>query len=301
MNLTAAVLIRTKNEAQYIETALQLVVEQTLTPLEVIVVDSGSTDETVTIVNQHPDIKLIEMSAHEFTFGRSLNIGFRATTADIVVSLSAHAFPCDRTWLEHLVKHFEHSTVAGVYGRQRPQHDAWVPVERECLDFYGPQGRVQRNPDNARDHIFSNANSAVRRQIWESLPFDEALSGCEDQAWAWNVLKRGYTIIYEPEAAVYHSHNESIPNLYQRNYREALAKKMLYQRNVGIMNALRTWYRSMVKDSQFIIKHSKDYRWLLWVPIYRFSCAYGQWCSDFSTEQPPTTAICSKATGEQNR
>jgi hypothetical protein len=44
----------------------------------------------------------IQIQPEEFTFGRSLNIGFKATEGEIVVPLSAHAFPCNQYWLQIL-------------------------------------------------------------------------------------------------------------------------------------------------------------------------------------------------------
>ena len=96
MNPITSILIRTKNEAKDIAKTLDLVVDQSLPPDEITVVDSGSTDGTIELVQQHPYVRLLTMRPEDFTFGRSLNLGFAATQADIVIALSAHAFPCDR-------------------------------------------------------------------------------------------------------------------------------------------------------------------------------------------------------------
>ena len=55
--------------------------------------------------------------------------------------------------------------------------------------------------------IFSNAASAVRRSAWEQHPF--TLPAAEDLDWAQRVIAAGSTIVYEPAANVYHSHDES--------------------------------------------------------------------------------------------
>lgn len=275
MESTISILIRTKNEAKDLPKALELIRQQSLKSTEIIVVDSGSTDGTVEIIQQQKDIKLIEMKPEEFTFGRSLNLGCQAAKGDIIISLSAHAFPCDRDWLKHLVQHFDNPQVAGVYGKQAPQRDAWPPVQRDYLEYYGEQIRIQTNPEKFNDHAFSNANSAIRRQCWEKRFFDETLTGNEDQEWAQAMLKKGYKIVYEPKAAVYHSHNEPLFKVYQRTYREALATKQLYERKMTLRSACQTWYRSILADIHFIRDLHEKLGWLLRSPIYRLFWTFG--------------------------
>lgn len=275
MGTTVSVLIRTKNEARDISKALELIRNQSWQPIEIIVVDSGSTDRTVEIVKQHSDINLIQIAPEEFTFGRSLNIGFQAARGEVVVSLSAHAFPCDCYWLENLVKLFDDPKVAGTYGKQVPQPDAWPPVRRDYLEFYGDRLRLQTRLDKWYEHDFSNANSAIRYRCWQERPFDETLTGSEDREWARAMLGLGYQIVYKPEAAVYHSHNEPLFKVYQRTYREALATNRLYGKKMSLRVAIETWYGSVVKDAHFILKNGREWHWLARSPIYRLFWTFG--------------------------
>lgn len=281
MTPTICVLIRAKNEAKDIGKAIELVLDQTL-PAEVIVVDSGSTDGTLDIVRQYPTVRLIEMPAAEFSFGRSLNLGIAATSAEIVVALSAHAFPCDRHWLENFVRHFNNPQVAGVYGRQVPHPDAYPPVKRDCLDYYGTAPRIQTNPGCVNDREFSNANSAIRRSCWQEQPFDEKLPYSEDQVWALAMLKRNYHLCYEPEASVFHSHNETLDQVFRRCYREAVASRTLYNRQMSLKSALIGWSFAVLWDTLFILQHKQDYGWLFRSPIYRFFSIYGEYKSGFA-------------------
>jgi rhamnosyltransferase len=275
MNKTISVVIRTKNEVKYIAKALELITNQSMKPLDIIVIDSGSTDGTVEIIKQWRDVKLIQIPAAEFTFGSSLNMGFEAAKGELVASISAHAFPCNCYWLESLVKHFDNPDVAGIYGKQVPQPDAWPPVQRDYLECYYDQLLIQSNPDNSKDRTFSNANSAIRRQCWEKHKFDENLAGCEDVEWAWVMLKLGYKIIYEPSASVYHSHNEPLGKLFKRCYRESIALKELYDNEISLISTFRSCLASIKADFKFILRNKLDYRWLLRVPFYRLIAKYG--------------------------
>lgn len=274
--MKTSILIRTKNEAAAIGKTLDLIRRQTQQPDEIIVVDSGSMDETLEIVQQYPEVKLIKMPSSEFTYGRSLNLGLELATGEVIVALSAHAFPADNSWLAHLVSHFQNPGVAGVYGRQLPHLDAWPPVKRSYLSCFDDQPKVQSNSRDFQEHFFSNANSAIRRVYWQHHRFDESLPYAEDRAWAFAMLKQGYTIIYEPEAAVYHSHNEPLLKVYQRSRLEFAAYKMIYGLEKGIKSAIVEWVNAVSRDIQFLLKDSQTHRiWLLKVLAYRFFEVYG--------------------------
>jgi rhamnosyltransferase len=271
-----SVILRTKNEGIFLERTLRLLEKQYYAPRpEIIILDSGSTDNTLAIAKQHPHVRLMQIPAHQFSYGRSLNTGFRAASGEVIVALSAHAFPCDEVWLKRLLVHFDDSDVAGVYGRQLPHEDAWPFVRREYAEFYGSQLRVQADPNDIRDHYFSNAASAIRRQLWQHHKFNEELPYCEDWEWARAMLRLGYKIVYEPEAAVYHSHNESFRAIYRRCYREALARESLYAEDNRI-SWYDHWRKSVAGDIRFIRQTGQENRWVFWAVIYRFFWSLGR-------------------------
>ena len=67
-----------------------------------------------------------------------------------------------------------------------------------------------------RDMMFSNANGSFRRWLALEHPFDEGLPGAEDLAWADWIQRQGWAVYYEPDAAVSHSHGESLGRLLRR-------------------------------------------------------------------------------------
>ncbi len=211
--MSAAIVIRAKNEARDIgETLTAIYRQEGVQPIEVVVVDSGSTDGTQDIVRRFP-ARLIEIAPETFTYGRALNIGIAAATSDVVVSLSAHSLPAHERWLFNLVRNFADWRVAAVYGRQIPRPNATV------FDLFGMTlsgVTSSRRRWQEKDMMFSNANGAFRRQLCREFPFDERLLGAEDLAWAHVVQRQGYAIVYEPGAPVYHSHGESLPHLLRR-------------------------------------------------------------------------------------
>jgi rhamnosyltransferase len=209
-----SIVIRTRNEAQHLAEVLEAIARQEHPCQEVILVDSGSTDGTLQIAEAF-GARVIAIEARSFTYGYALNRGMEASRGDVVAFLSGHAVPCDESWLGHLGRPFSDERVAGCYGRQLPLPEC-RPWERLNLGrYFGAMPRVQ-----SHDPFFSNANAAVRRDLWKGIPFREDLPGGEDHAWAAAAQVAGYQIVYEPRAAVRHSHNEGLRQLYRRMARE---------------------------------------------------------------------------------
>jgi len=198
--MLVSVAIRTKNEEDWIGTCLFAVANQSLVDFEIILVDNESTDPTLKIARSF-DVKVVTIPAQGFSYGRAINLGIEAASGRYVTILSGHCIPRDNYWLGKLLANFQDPAVAGVYGRQEPMPDTNDFDKRDLWTTFGVERRVQH-----KDYFFHNANSMIRRTVWENHPFDEKLDGLEDRIWAKRVLAEGYVIVYEPFASVYHHH-----------------------------------------------------------------------------------------------
>lgn len=206
---TASVIIRAKNESRHLARTLEGVFAQDPSPHEVIVIDSGSTDDTVAVAERFPVI-VIEMDPRQWNYSRALNWGAKRATGDVLVCLSAHCEPVGPHWLAALVRHFDDPAVAGVWGPSlRPDRDEFTGGEalRQLPGTYTVHNRTWG---------LSNGNSAVRRAFWDEVPFDEAIPATEDKAWGLAMLDRGRSIVHDPEAAVWHEVH-TVANDYRRN------------------------------------------------------------------------------------
>jgi glycosyltransferase involved in cell wall biosynthesis len=195
-----SVVIRTKNESAWIESCLAAIALQDLGECEAIVVDNASTDDTRRLARRF-GCRIVGITNQRFSYGRALNVGVRAARGELVAILSGHCVPVHDGWLSALAAPFDDPSIAGVYGRQLPLPDSHAFDKRDLWTTFGVERRVQQS-----DFFFHNANSMIRRSVWETLPFDEDLSGVEDRDWARKVLTQGYRVAYEPLAAVYHHH-----------------------------------------------------------------------------------------------
>lgn len=195
-----SVVVRTKNEGQWIWRCLAALRQQSDPDFEIVVVDNESVDDTVRVAKQF-DCRLLTISEREFSHGRSLNLGISAARGELVAILSGHCIPAHDQWIRRLGLALSEPSVAGVYGRQEPLPDTSDLDKRDLWTVFGVERRVQ-----TQDYFFHNANSMIRREVWEKVPFNEELAGVEDRDWAKRVLELGYRIVYEPAASVYHFH-----------------------------------------------------------------------------------------------
>ena len=214
-----SVIIRCYNEEAHIGRLLSGITQQNIKDLEIIVVDSGSTDATLSIATRYP-VKIVHIEKEDFSFGYSLNQGCKAAAGDYLVIASAHVYPVYHDWIERLIAHFDDDRIGLVYGKQRG-NDVTKFSEHEIFSKWFPDESVP----NQLHPFCNNANAAVRRSLWEQFRYDETLTGLEDLAWAKQILAAGNRIAYDAEAKIIHVHEETNKQLYNRYRREAIALK----------------------------------------------------------------------------
>ena len=222
MSPLVSVVVRCYNEAEHIGRLLTGIQRQTLSDVEIIIVDSGSTDDTVAIASRYPT-KILTIRKEEFSFGRSLNLGCQAAAGEFIVIASAHVYPVYRDWLETLLQPFANSQVALTYGKQRGNQITKYSEHKIFARWFPEQSNLNQG------HAFcNNANAAIRRTLWQQLPYDEALTGLEDIDWAKRAIQKQYQIAYVADAEIIHVHNESPSRILNRYQREAIALKGIY-------------------------------------------------------------------------
>ena len=235
-----SVIIRAFNEAEYIGDVLEAVESQEYQDFEIILVDSGSTDGTLEIAEEYVDT--IEfVSPQNFTFGYSCNVGCEVASGDYCSFLSAHAIPTDNRWLGTMVENLYDDEVAMTYSNQIGAKTTKFPERRLFNELFPDESRHQRPPD----YWANNASSAIKRSLWEEHKFDEHLTGHEDIEWAKHFMDQGYIVVYESDACIYHIHDESWEQVFNRFEREAIADV-----EIGIKSPSDRWeeYLSIPKD-----------------------------------------------------
>lgn len=223
-----SVIIRAFNEERLFPALLAALDGQRYRDFEAVVVDSGSYDRTPHLAREW-GARVVAIDSRDFTFGHSLNVGIAAARGRFLAIVSAHAEPVDDAWLGSLIEPLRRPRVAMVYGRQLGGAVSNFGESRDFRRAYGEESYVLTPPN-----VFANnANSAVRRDLWEQHAFDEALTGLEDVEWAKHWMARDFEIVYEARAAVYHIHEATWPQVRRRYYREAIAARTIGLRRPG--------------------------------------------------------------------
>ena len=234
--------MRTKDCDWVVRDALEALFSQNFQDFELLVVDSGSTDETLSIVSDYP-CRLIEIQASDYFPGKVLNQAIATISSPIVVFQNSDTIPQHPEALGNLVGPFENPEVMGAFGRQIPRPEAWTWVRRDYAQAFPAEGPA---PDWLP---FSLPFAALRRSLWEERPFYTEAWGSEDTEWGHWAKEAGHEIRYVPEATVMHSHNYTLRQIYGRRFIEGEADAFIYGRRDPLTRMAWRALRGSARDS----------------------------------------------------
>ena len=198
---TISVVIPAYNEERHVGDALDSVLAQSRPPLEVIVVDDGSTDGTLEVVDRHPgDIRVIEQDNRGCP--GAFDTGFRAAAGDFVALL-----PADDVWEpqklewqhEVLTAHPEVDVVFGAARTFGLVEGAFVrPSQIGLLDSASFAREMY-----TRNSLIPDPSAVVRRSLYTGLGGYEPLIGEDYEFWM-RALRAGATFYFDPRPVVLH-------------------------------------------------------------------------------------------------
>lgn len=282
---SVSVVIRCYNEEQHIGRLLSGIMQQTIRDVEIIVVDSGSTDATLSIASRCP-AKILAVQPKEFSFGRSLNLGCQAASGEFIVIASGHVYLVYEDWLECLLAPFADPQVALVYGKQRGNENTKY-AEHQIFTKWFPE-----KSNLCQDCPFcNNANAAIRHELWERLPYDEDLTGLEDLDWAKRAIALGYHLVYTADAEVVHVHNETPQQMYNRYRREAIALKHIFPHgHFHLGDFVRLFLVNVFSDYRYALRDGVLRRELVAIPHFRLMQFWGTY-RGFAQRGPVTSQL----------
>lgn len=271
---TVSIVFRALNEEKWLGQALEACRTQALeagTEVELILVDSGSTDDTIAIA-QAQGCQVFHISKSEFTFGRSLNIGCEGSTGDYLVFISAHCIPCDEYWLERLIAPLKAGQCDYTYGGQVGLPGVTHFSEEQVFaHYYGKESNLKQ-----AGFFCNNANAAVTRKAWETYRFDETVTGLEDMVLAKAIVGAGGQVGYVADACVTHIHEESLEQTHRRYFREALTmREIMPEVHFNVFDLVRCLSAGIVHDLAEAARQKRFFRLAPDIVAYRFMQYWG--------------------------
>lgn len=219
--MKVSIVIRVHNSAKTLGEVLWSINAQRFRDYEVVVVDSGSTDETESLVQNYRH-KFVDFSKQKFTYGGALNAGCKSAEGEYIVCLSSHCVPAHVDWLGRIVEALDDGQVAA----------AWGPPILDESTRVGNQTSVEKidletfllNPTRG----LQNSNSIIRRDLWAEHPFSEELEGCEDQEWAHYFLQSGYDTAVVHGAPVFYRYPHGFFRFASKTYKNSLTLHRMF-------------------------------------------------------------------------
>ncbi|NQZ56965.1 MAG: glycosyltransferase [Lentisphaeraceae bacterium] len=274
---SVSVVMRNKNEGPVVAETLAMLGKQDFQgKVELIVIDSGSTDCSLQILKDYQPDYLHEIKPHEYIPGVILNWGMRRASHDWVVFLNSDATPLNEQWLTNLlIASVTSKNFGAAFSQQVVRKGAKAVFAIDYDKCFGPH-RIS----DQWDHFFSMVSSIAYKPSWGKHPFDEAFQYSEDDEWSRRLKRAGYEIVYVAESKVIHSHNYTFKQTIKRAYGEMVARvqdKLVPANSISLLkdvfiSSLGAW----IKDIPYHLRNGKA----LEIPstyFIRFAQRYGAW------------------------
>jgi rhamnosyltransferase len=235
-----SIVVLTKNAGTAFENTLNSVCNQDFDrPYEIVLVDSGSTDDTLNIIKKF-DVRLFRIPPDEFNFGLTRNYAFSLTNGDFIVTISQDVVPCSRFWLQYLIDPFCDINIAAVQGSTAVQANTNVFYWEKKGYFYFTS--ESKNWIEKYNYGLSFVNCAIRRSFWQGHPMGSALFS-EDKLFQKTIHDSGMKVYFSDEAVCYHGHQYTLKSLVNRLKNEGIGWKYVDVR-YGFIDCLRDIYRN---------------------------------------------------------
>ena len=288
-----SVIIPAHNPGPRLRDLLHRLAAESPASAEIIVVDDGSTDGTAELAAGPGGSRFRVIRQPRRGRAAARNAGARAAAGSALLFLDADVRPAPGITAAHL-RHHADGAAAAVQGRVRPDPAALTTTFMRARHLY-PDLTVRRRARLSPMHL-SAANLSVSAEAFHRIGgFDETFSGYgwEDVDLGWRLARAGVLLRYEPAAAVWHDHIETLEELlpkWRENGAGAVAlwrkhgrapwlglllevapvllplKRLVYQRSglAGLVRAIRPW----AERAGCLPLCSECYNFLLWQAFY---------------------------------
>jgi rhamnosyltransferase len=248
--MKVSVIIPAGGGGKYLGRLFKTLSEQTIRPVQIVVIDSSSDNVTSTICKAS-GVDLIRIDATTFDHGGTRNLAAAKAEGEILVFMTQDTFFRDETGLENLITPLGNPMIAASFARQIPREDA-NPVEAFVRYFnYSPTPTIKGIDDlprlGVKTFFFYNVCSAIKKSAFEVVGrFPERTIMNEDMFLAVKLIMKGYKIAYQPHAIVYHSHNYPLTKQFKRYF------------DIGVFFNRNRWIKNLARSEREGIRYVKE-------------------------------------------
>ncbi|MBL7160152.1 MAG: glycosyltransferase [Candidatus Aenigmarchaeota archaeon] len=222
--MKVSVIVPVYNSGKYIQKTIEALLEQDFRDFEIILVDDGSTDETLDIIEDFTKNKKIKLIKQKHAGpARARNNGAKKSSGDILLFTDSDCAPL-RNWIREMVLPFKNEEIAGVQGTCKTSQTAFMSkfVQFEIEHEY----EKMRNGFKKSGNIdFIGAYSAAyRKKIFlKEGGFNESFktSSGEDAELSFRLSEKGYKFFFNPNAIVFHKHPDSLLKYLKLKFKRA--------------------------------------------------------------------------------
>ena len=214
-----SVVIPVKNGASTLARCLEGLMKQTIyDQTEIIIIDSGSKDGTLEIIEKFP-VKLIRIEPEKFNHGLTRNLGIQHSIGKLIYFTVQDAYLEEANVLERFVNHFTNERIDGVCGNQGIPHDqdknpyCWYrPMEAPSVKTYNFNSAFEFDSltpqQKAEVCSWDDVHAMYRKSALLKIPFIKT-DYAEDMYWANDALRNGFTLVKDTSLITWHYHHRS--------------------------------------------------------------------------------------------
>ncbi|MDP1880080.1 MAG: glycosyltransferase [Parachlamydiaceae bacterium] len=228
MKHSIGIVIPTFQGIKHLSKSLPILLKSPIKP-RILIVDSSSTDGTAEYAASL-GVEVISILQKDFNHGTTRELGRHHLKTSIVVMMTQDAYPKENT-IEHLISPLVKGEASIAYARQIPHEDADIFASFSREFNYADEGHIRSiqevNHYGVYTFFCSNSCAAYMNSALDEVGGFPAVLFGEDTFCVAKLLHRHHRIAYVAEAEVYHSHNYSLKNEFQRHFDMGLARKDL--------------------------------------------------------------------------
>lgn len=211
-----SIVIRTFNSAKTIKRLLPFLTCRT--GVEIIIIDSGSSDQTTEICSQF--VSKISRPSHPFHYSKALNLGFAQSLGPWVLVISSHCIPTSTDFIDNVLRFSESADPNCVVGYGKL--NVVTPKMGSLKTIGGPQ-----TFESGKFFPGGNGLAVYRRSAWETHPFDEDIDTAEDLEWFIWAMRQGFTARFIPGLTAIYLNQGSLRHMFRKGWREVRRTRIL--------------------------------------------------------------------------